>query len=86
MIMEKTPQPFAYSLTVKELKQRSNSDEIRVLLNPATKKRFWNSGEMSGPCSSKYDAKEPAQFAVSHEGIAILCNVGDARVEHVITL
>jgi len=84
--MSKADNPFAYSLTVGELKQRAGSDEIRVLLNPETGKRFWKSGEMSGPCSSKYDKDEPAQFAVTQDDVAILCNEGDSRLEEVITL
>ncbi len=84
--MQKDNETFAYSLTVEELKQRSNSTVIRVLFNPATKKRFWTSGEMSGPCSSKYDEKAIAQFAVTHEGVAILCNEGVNSLEEVITL
>lgn len=65
---------FSYSLTVDDLKKRANSDEIRVMVNPATKKSFWTSGEMSGPVSTKFDENKEASIAVTHEGVAILCN------------
>lgn len=73
--MSDSTQTFAYTLTVSELKQRSNSNDIRVL--NAGNGNFWVSGEMQGPVSTKYDSTKEKQFAVTHEGVAILCNAGN---------
>jgi len=75
--MENTSPIFAYSLSIDDIKQRANSSEIRVLLNPKTKKSFWVCGKDSGPVSSKYDESKPASFAISAvDGTAVLCNPG----------
>lgn len=72
--MADTKSKISYSLTVSELKGRSNSDEIRVL--NAGNGDFWSCGADQGPVSKTYDKAKEAQFAVFEDGTAVLCNAG----------
>lgn len=75
-----TESNFSDSLTVNEFRRRFNLGDIQVLKNEG-KNPFWTAytdgnKKVNGPVSSKYDSTKPAQFAITHEGVAILCNQG----------